>query len=100
MRVLSKKIEPVRVENTVTVQQVCAFTALTVRKRCGNRHKSICITNLFVLQILHGFVLVTMRGLNSYKMSMMTHWKQLIFFSYKIRKKYVIEASFIMVTEN
>ena len=30
---------------TVTVQQVCAFTALTVRKRSGNRHKSICEAN-------------------------------------------------------
>ena len=29
----------------VTVKQVCAFTALTVRKRSGNRHKSICEAN-------------------------------------------------------
>ena len=27
--------------HNVTVQQVCAFTALTVRKRSGSRHKSI-----------------------------------------------------------
>ena len=45
----------------VTVQQVCAFTALTVRKRSGSRHKSITKV------ILHGFVLVTMRVLNSYE---------------------------------
>ena len=29
----------------VTVQQVCAFTALTVRKSSGSRHKSICEAN-------------------------------------------------------
>ena len=30
----------------VTVQQVCASTALTVRKCSGNRHKSICEANI------------------------------------------------------
>ena len=29
------------VYNMVTVQQVCAYTALTVRKSSGNKHKSI-----------------------------------------------------------
>ena len=57
-------------------------------------------TNPFAKQILHGFVLVTMRGLNSYKMSMMTHWQQLIFLRYKIRKKYVIEVSFFYSDRN
>ena len=38
----------------VTVQKVCAHTALTVRKHRFSRHRSICITNLFVLQFLHG----------------------------------------------
>ena len=45
MAVLMRMVENARNQrdnrNKVTVQQVCAFTALTVRKRSGSRHKSI-----------------------------------------------------------
>ena len=65
------------------IKQVCAFTALTVRKSSGSRHKSICITNLFVLQFLHGFVLVTMRVLNSYEEIMLFESFQPAYFQAK-----------------
>ena len=55
----------------VTVQKVCAHTALTVRKHRFSRHRSICITNLFVLQFLHGFVLVMMKRIVSSELCML-----------------------------
>ena len=45
----------------VTVQQACAFVAYAVRRRRFGKSKSHCEA------ILDGFLLVTMKVLNSYK---------------------------------